>query len=124
VIFLDTHVALWLYAEAFRLPPSVRRRLDESELFLSPMARLEISFLHEIGRLLDEPEGVLEILKRDLSVTEEQDGWLRAAEVARHLSWTRDPFDRLITAHAICFTAPLCSRDETIRKHYRHAFWA
>ena len=53
----------------------------------------------------------------------EESGWLRCAEVADHLSWTRDPFDRTIAAHAICFVAALCTRDRAIREHYAEAFW-
>ena len=123
MIFLDTHVALWLYAEADRIPPSVQERLDDAELFLSPMASLELSFLNEIGRLRDDPAGVIGVLERDLGLSIEEEGWSRAAAVACHLSWARDPFDRLIVAHAICFSAPLCTRDAVIRDHYSHAFW-
>lgn len=42
---------------------------------------------------------------------------------ARDLSWTRDPFDRLIAAHAILANAPLVTADETIRKHLSLAVW-
>ena len=123
VIFLDTHVTLWLYAEADRVPLSVHKILDQSELFISPMAKIEVAFLYEIGRLRDGPAGVFGTLELDLGLTTELDGWSRAAEIAQHLSWTQDPFDRIITAHALCYSAPLCTRDVTIRKHYRHAFW-
>ena len=121
--FLDTHVALWLYAEIDRIPAAVAERLDEDELFLSPMARLEMSLLYEMGRLNDEPEVVVNALGIDLELEIERSGWKRAVEIANHLAWTRDPFDRLITAHAICFSASLCTRDKRIREHYREAFW-
>ena len=35
--------------------------------------------------------------------------------------WTRDPFDRLIVANAKAAGAPLITKDERIRKHYRRA---
>ncbi len=38
-------------------------------------------------------------------------------------TWTRDPFDRLIVATAAARAAPLVTKDETIRAHYRHAVW-
>ena len=37
--------------------------------------------------------------------------------------WTRDPFDRLIVANAKAAGAPLVTKDEHIRKHYRRAIW-
>jgi PIN domain nuclease of toxin-antitoxin system len=44
-------------------------------------------------------------------------------EAAMDLSWTRDPFDRLISAHAIVANAPLVTADETIRKNLPLAIW-
>lgn len=44
-------------------------------------------------------------------------------QTAADLSWTRDPFDRLISAHAIVANAPLITADETIRKHLSLAVW-
>lgn len=123
MLFLDTHVALWLYAEASRIPEATQRTIDEAELYISPMVRLEMSFLHEVGRLVEEPEAVVGVLARDLHLEVETGAWARAVEVAAHLSWTRDPFDRLITAHALCYGAELCTRDATIREHYAHSVW-
>ncbi len=44
-------------------------------------------------------------------------------QAAADLSWTRDPFDRLISAHAIVANAPLVTADETIREHLPLAVW-
>lgn len=44
-------------------------------------------------------------------------------QVAADLSWTRDPFDRLISAHAIVANAPLVTADEVIREHLSLAVW-
>ncbi len=87
------------------------------------MARLELSLLHEIGRVRDPASAVLGALRRDLGLQVEESGWARAAEIADHLTWTRDPFDRLITAHAMAFGAVLCTRDARIHEHYAEAFW-
>lgn len=45
------------------------------------------------------------------------------ATTAIGLSWTRDPFDRLIAAHAIVADAPLITADRTILKHLPLARW-
>lgn len=123
MLFLDTHVVLWLYAEPWRIPSATARMIDKQELYISPMARLEMALLHEIGRITDDPEGIVGRLGRDIGLSIEHAGWSRAAEAGAHLSWTRDPFDRLITAHALVYSADLCTRDRTIRDHYSHAFW-
>jgi PIN domain nuclease of toxin-antitoxin system len=41
----------------------------------------------------------------------------RRIERALAMSWTRDPFDRVISAHARADGVPLLTRDETIRAH-------
>ena len=45
------------------------------------------------------------------------------AENAAEQKWVRDPFDRLIVGHASANDAPLVTKDEKIRKHYRRAVW-
>jgi PIN domain nuclease of toxin-antitoxin system len=123
MVFLDTHAIVFLYADQRKIPSAVWSFLDNDELYYSPMARLELDFLYEIGRLHEDPRALLSVLQRDYFLSVDESGWLRAAEAASTLSWTRDPFDRLITAHALIRGAPLLTRDENIRDHYRHAFW-
>jgi PIN domain nuclease of toxin-antitoxin system len=43
---------------------------------------------------------------------------------AAPLSWTRDPFDRLIAAHAIVADAPLVTADQTILENLPLATWS
>jgi len=51
VTYLDTHVVGWLYTGMpERLPPSIRQRLNASDLYISPMGMLELQYLYEIGR--------------------------------------------------------------------------
>jgi PIN domain nuclease of toxin-antitoxin system len=42
---------------------------------------------------------------------------------ARSLFWTKDPFDRLIVAHALAADAILLTADGTIREHCPQASW-
>lgn len=37
---------------------------------------------------------------------------------AIELTWTRDPFDRLIAAHSSVRRLPLCTTDRTVRSHH------
>jgi len=39
------------------------------------------------------------------------------------LTWTRDPFDRLIDAHAIAASVPLLTADRAILEHLPLATW-
>ena len=44
------------------------------------------------------------------------------AQALRH-TWTRDPFDRIITAQAALGQHRLLTKDRTIRDHYQRAYW-
>ena len=59
MIYLDTHVVVWLYAGlTTRLRPAVRDLLNASDLALSPMVLLELQYLYETGRTT-EPGGTV-----------------------------------------------------------------
>jgi PIN domain nuclease of toxin-antitoxin system len=52
VIHLDSHAVVWLAAgELGRLPSFVPSLLLRFGCAISPMVRLELDYLHEIGRL-------------------------------------------------------------------------
>ena len=44
------------------------------------------------------------------------------AQALRH-TWTRDPFDRILTAQAALGQHRLLTKDRTIRDHYPRAYW-
>ena len=51
MIYLDTHVVLWLCEGLVeRLSKTARRAIEENDLLISPMVRLELQYLFEIKR--------------------------------------------------------------------------
>ena len=82
MIFLDTHAVVILIEESSRVPRTVHHYLENEPLFLSPMARLELEWLHEVGQICHEPATISDFLARTLAVSVENDGWARAAEIA------------------------------------------
>lgn len=124
-LYLDTHVAIWLRQGAIeRLPGSVRRQLDgDSPLRVSPMVLFELDVLHEIRRLRESSTSVIGGLARDLGVTVCGLPFAAVAAAASEVTWTRDPFDRLIVAQAIAARARLVTRDRRIRRHSTVAYW-
>ena len=124
LIYLDTHAAIWLYAGDMSLFFSqTLRLLAESPLAVSPAVLLEMQYLLEIGRISADPDRILKSLEKSIG--------LKVCDLAFHKiitesikqSWTRDPFDRLIVAHASLAHAGLITKDETILKHYAKALW-
>lgn len=124
MIHLDTHVVIWLYNDALqRLPARARRRLQAGPPSVSPMVRLELGFLHERGRIIPAPVTVLAELGRVLGLIESCAPWADVITSAEPLTWTRDPFDRLIVANALADGADLMTADEQIRAHLPAAVW-
>lgn len=120
---LDTHVALWIAAgQKNKLRPA-RALLARSELFVSSIVVVEMELLREIGRIREPVNAVLELLADDHGVHEDSCDTRELAAHARALGWTRDPFDRLIAAHALAARACLITADETIRAHLPQARW-
>jgi PIN domain nuclease of toxin-antitoxin system len=66
---------------------------------------------------------VLQELARSLGLAQDDGDFAAVVTAARGLTWTRDPFDRLIVGHAAIAQASLLTKDRTIRQHYRHAIW-
>jgi PIN domain nuclease of toxin-antitoxin system len=125
VIHLDTHVLVWLYAgEVDRLPEAAKALLESEELAISPMVELELTYLHEVGRIRV-PEGdLLDELVPALGIQTAASSFAAVVRQARSLNWTRDPFDRLIAAHALCDGVRLLTADATMREHLPTAVWS
>ena len=116
-LHLDTHVVLWLYVgEHHRIPFALRERMATDPLRVSPMVRVELVYLHEIGRLDPPAHRVLDELEHSIGLVEDPMSFGAVAKAAETLTWTRDPFDRMIAAHALVSFATLATSDETIRK--------
>jgi PIN domain nuclease of toxin-antitoxin system len=96
VILLDTHAAIWL-AQGHRRAVALARF---PRLFLSPVSILEVQFLGEIGRLrLSRGRSAAAVADDDRWQVDEPPA-LKWFAAACELGWTRDPFDRLLVAHA------------------------
>ena len=122
-VHIDTHIAMWLYdGDLEQLAPAARH-LEGRELRTSPLVLLELQYLFEIGRLSVLPHAVLAWLNEQQGLKMAGGSWPDVIEAALPLSWTRDPFDRLIAAHALVDGAPLVTADRKLRAHCPHAVW-
>ena len=122
-VHLDTHVALWLAAGEVRRLRPIASRLRRGPAFISPVVLVEMEILRELGRVRRSIAEVLEVLSSDHGVVEAPGDVRAIARYARSLGWTRDPFDRLIVAHALADGAILLTKDETIRRNCPDARW-
>lgn len=124
MIHLDTHVVVWLAAgQASLLPESLRQRLNDDDLAISPMVELELAYLHEIGRITSGPEPILSELRRSIGLRLDATSFARVVGAGAGYTFTRDPFDRLIGAQAAAAGADLATKDDTLRSNLDFAIW-
>jgi PIN domain nuclease of toxin-antitoxin system len=82
-----------------------------------------MQYLHELGRVSTPALDALRSLQRMLAVRVASESFERIVVTALTEDWTRDPFDRLIVAHAKLLDAPLISRDRRIADAYAKTRW-
>lgn len=122
--YLDTHVVMWLYAgETSLFPPAVLGLLSDAPLTISPVVLLELQYLFEIERIKTGPEKIFKSLEKSIGLKICRMDFQKVVMASLKQSWTRDPFDRLITAQATIANVPLITRDGSILKHYSKAVW-
>ncbi len=125
LIYLDTHVVAWLYAEGGAAVPGASARLIEttSDIRISPMVRMELQYLYEIQRVTQPALTVLDALTAALGLSLCDAPFAAVVREAEQQIWTRDPFDRLIVAQAALHDAILITKDRQIHAHYEKAIW-
>ena len=93
---LDTNALIWLQQGHRRARPLIHA----PRLYLSPATVLELQFLVEAGKLRFRDSGTLSAVTSDPRWALDEPPAGRWFTEAAELSWTCDPFDRLIVAHA------------------------
>jgi len=123
-IHLDTHVLLWIAAKEHQhMPHEIIKRINESFLMISPVVILELQYLVEKGKIEGKPLKIIEKLQVMIGLEICKDSFESVIKESLHLSWTRDPFDRLITAQAALTKTCLLTKDREILRHYSRAVW-
>lgn len=123
--YVDTQVVVWLCEDKVaKFSSRALDALNELDLLVSPMVMIELAYLYEIERIVRAPQDLIKQLKMQLGVRVCDHSFPDLAETALFENWTRDPFDRLIVAHAKSNNyAPLITSDSTIRRHYPKTIW-
>jgi PIN domain nuclease of toxin-antitoxin system len=116
-LLLDTHFLLWILTGAGRV--GEYPWLDEYRPWgISPISLLELQYLSEIGRIEMDARGLVEALQRDARFVLDEPPLVPLIQRALPLTWTRDPFDRLLSAHSTARRVPLCTVDRIILRHH------
>ena len=124
MLYLDTHVVVWLFQkDEPRLAGRPRMLIEEHELLISPMVVLELEYLYEIKKITATGRTVVDDLAERVHLGICPRAFADVVRKALGIRWTRDPFDRIITAQAALGDAMLLTRDGSIHTHYPHAVW-
>lgn len=124
-VYLDTHAAVFLHdglVEEFST--EAKRGIEANELLISPIVLLEFDYLFQRKRIGVAAKALYETLHSDFGVTVCRLAFARIVDEALAVTWTADPFDRLIVAQAKANRdSGLVTRDRVIRQHYPNAVW-
>jgi PIN domain nuclease of toxin-antitoxin system len=118
---LDTHVLLWAASDPEKLAVGARTLLEDGthDVFVSVVTAWEIAIKQSLSKLeLPRPaeQWIPEVLRR--SSFEVAELGLSAALRVRSLPWYhRDPFDRLLVAHAFEDGYTLVTHDEVFNQY-------
>ena len=110
VILLDTNALIWLEQGHAR-----SRRLNRSRqaVYISPANLLELQFLSETGRIRLKHGSVRALADDPRWALDDPPAWTWFAKAIEQ-GWTRDPFDRLLVAHARLRGWRLATSDEPL----------
>jgi PIN domain nuclease of toxin-antitoxin system len=125
IVYVDTQVVVWLAeANLARISRKVISLINNGDVRISPMAAIELQYLYEIRRIIVSPPEILMKLGVEIGLTVCDHPFPIVAETALGETWTRDPFDRIIVAHAKANgVAPLLTKDDLILANYPNARW-
>ena len=125
LIYLDTHVVVWFYTKTYsKLSQNSQQLIQSNDLLISPIVRLELSYLHQIGRVITDPVSqIMADLSQRIGLAVCTKPFDDVVTAANSMTWTRDPFDRIIAAHASLDNTVLVTRDRTILANYVYAKW-
>jgi PIN domain nuclease of toxin-antitoxin system len=90
---------------------------------VSAIVELELNYLHEVGRVTAPATAPLAALRKTIGLQVADVSTAALVRAASGLSWTSDPFDRLIAAQAIVADVPLVTGDRTILANLPLATW-
>ncbi|MBF2016336.1 MAG: PIN domain-containing protein [Rivularia sp. T60_A2020_040] len=124
MIYLDTHVVVWLYSGLTdKLSELAKSLINDNEIYILAIVRLELQYLYEIKRITHQPDTIIAELSEQIDLQICNKSFNQIISMSLAINWTRDPFDRIITANAQIGDNILLSKDGNILNNYTCAKW-
>ena len=124
LVYLDTHITVWLYAGLVeKLTEKAKQVIESFDVRISQLVRLELQYLFEIGRIKTRPATIIKSLSRSINLKVSECALSEMIDEALKIKWTRDVFDRLLAAESISNGAGFITADSHIRANLKQAIW-
>ena len=124
IVYLDTHIVAWLYAGLTeKLTENAKKAIDNCDVQISQVVRLELQYLFEIGRIKTTPATLIKSLSRSIDLRLSDCPLKEIIDESLKIDWTRDVFDRLLAAEAAAKGAGFITADADIRTNLKQAIW-
>ncbi len=124
MIYIDTHITVWLFAgQIEKLSNQAKELLNDNEIQISPIVRLELQYLNEIKRITVSPNDIVTELSNSIGLKVCDKNFNNIINNSMTHNWTRDPFDRIIVANAAIDGDFLVTKDQTILENYSKALY-
>lgn len=124
---LDTCTAVWYFEGNRRIGSELQAVLTDPghELFLSDVSILEIVIKNQSGKfpMPKPPSKILPHLIKKYSLRQLPIAQEAIFQLEKLPLLHRDPFDRLLVAHAISFRLTLVTPDPLVRQYPSHSIW-
>lgn len=118
---LDTHVLVWRFVESHHMSKTLRPLFlkEENEFLIPTVSLLEMQYLIEVGRIEVDMDQVLAALQEEpaFQLVPYDEGVLLHS---LRLTTTRDPFDRIILAHALATSTKIITQDHWMKQTAPH----
>jgi PIN domain nuclease of toxin-antitoxin system len=120
---LDTHALIWALEGSGKLSKAARRAVEDpkNDVLVSAVSAWEIAIKSGIGRL-EVPHDLMQVVL-SAGFTPRPLGFAEAERLRKLPDHHRDPFDRMLVAHAIEERCSLVTKDPIIARYAVETFW-
>ncbi len=71
MIFIDTNIVIWTYQNNIEiLSQKAIDLIENNDLYISPLVKLELGYLFEIGKIIDRPQKIIDFLYKSIGLIE------------------------------------------------------
>ena len=115
---------MWLYASLTeKISDAARDAIEDNDQLISPLVKLELQYLFEIGRITVKPDTIIKNLFTAIGLRVSETPLQQILNQAAKINWTRDVFDSMLSAESMATGGGFITADETRKSNLKLAIW-